>query len=132
MGATTGQVLKWTGTTWDNADDNTGPWMESDLYIYNSSAKKFGIGNSSPTRKVTITESGTEAYLNIQNSSTGYTMSDGILIGMQGVNGWLTTYEDGVLNIGTNGTMKMIIEAGGDVGIGTTNPGYRLQVGNSS
>jgi hypothetical protein len=49
---------------------------------------------------------------------------------MQGVNGWLTTYEDGVLNIGTNGTMKMIIEAGGDVGIGTTNPGYKLQVGN--
>ncbi len=132
MGATTGQLLKWTGTTWDNADDNTGPWMESDLYIYNSSTKKIGIGNSSPTRKVTITEPGTEAYLNIQNSSTGYTMSDGILIGMQGVNGWLTTYEDGVLNIGTNGTMKMIIEAGGDVGIGTTNPGYRLQVGNYS
>jgi hypothetical protein len=130
MGASTGQVLKWTGSTWDNAADNTGPLTESDLYIYNTSAKKFGIGTSSPSRKVTIAETGTEAYMNIHNSSTGYTISDGILIGMQGVNGWLTTYEDGVLNIGTNGTMKMIIEAGGDVGIGTTNPGYKLQVGN--
>jgi hypothetical protein len=132
MGASTGHVLKWTGTTWDNAADNTGPWMESDLYIYNTSAKKFGIGTSSPSRKVTIAESGTEAYLNIHNSSTGYTISDGILIGMQGVNGWLTTYEDGVLNIGTNNTMKMIIEADGNVGIGTTNPGYKFQVGNYS
>jgi hypothetical protein len=131
MGASSGQVLKYNGTTWDNAADDNGPWNEDASYIYNNSSKDFGIGINHPTRKLTVAEGGTEAYLNVQNSSTGYTVSDGILLGMQGLDGWLTTYESGSLRLGTNGTAKIIIESGGDVGIGTMTPAYRLQVGSA-
>jgi len=129
MGASTGQVLKWNGTIWDNAADEDGPWTEDASYIYYSGSKDFGMGINKPTRKLTIAEGGTEAYLNVQNSSTGYTVSDGLLLGMQGLDGWVTTYEAGNLKLGTSGMARINIESGGDVGIGTMTPAYKLQVG---
>lgn len=128
MGASTGQVLKWDGTKWDNANDDPGPWSSNDDYVYNSSGKKFGMGINNASRKLTIAEATTTAYMNIVNSSTGYTATDGILMGMDGLNGWLTTYEAGNLYLGTNGMSRMTIASDGDVGFGITSPVQKLDV----
>jgi len=128
MGASAGQVLKWNGTAWDNAPDDKGPWTEDASYIYNSSSKDFGVGINKPTRKLTVADGSTEAYVNIQNSTTEYTVTDGLLLGMAGLDGWLTTYENGKLLLGTNGSAKMIIAANGYVGIGTVSPLYQLDL----
>lgn len=131
MGASAGQVLKWDGTKWDNANDDPGPWSSNDDNVYNSSGKKFGMGINNPSRKLTIAEATSTAYMNIVNSSTGYTATDGILMGMEGLNGWLTTYEAGNLYLGTNGMSRMTIASDGDVGIGLSSPSYKLDVNGS-
>ena len=128
MGASTGQVLKWDGTKWDNANDKYGPWDEDDNYIYNYSGKKFGMGINKPTQKLTIVDGSTTCYMNIQNSTTGYTTTSGMLIGMEGNNGWLSTYEPGNLYLGTNSAAKVTIASDGDVGIGITSPLQKLDV----
>ena len=127
MGASTGQVLKWTGTVWDNAADDHGPWDENDNYIYNYSGKKFGIGTNKPTQKLTIVDGSTSCHMNIQNSTTGYTATSGLLLGMDGNNGWLSTYEPGNLYLGTNSAARVTIASDGDVGIGVS-PLQKLDV----
>ena len=128
MGASTGQVLKWTGTAWDNAIDNDGPWGEDDNYIYNYSGKKFGMGTNKPTQKLTIVDGSTSCYMNIQNSTTGYTAISGLLLGMVGNNGWVSNYESGNLYLGTSGAARMTIASDGDVGIGIMSPLQKLDV----
>ena len=128
MGASTGHVIKWDGTKWDNANDKYGPWDEDDNYIYNYSGKKFGMGINKPTQKLTIVDGSTTCYMNIQNSTTGYTTTSGMLIGMEGNNGWLSTYEPGNLYLGTNSAAKVTIASDGDVGIGITSPLQKLDV----
>jgi hypothetical protein len=128
MGATAGQALKWNGTVWDNATDDSGPWTDDTYGVSYYGAKNVGVGINKPTQKLTIAEGDNAGYLNIQNSSSGYTAIDGMLLGMNALDGWLTTYENGKLLLGTNGSAKMIIAANGDVGIGTSTPLYQLDV----
>jgi hypothetical protein len=128
MGATAGQALKWNGTVWDNATDDSGPWTDDTYGVSYYGAKNVGVGINKPTQKLTIAEGDNAGYLNIQNSSTGYNATDGMLLGMNVLDGWLTTYENGKLLLGTNGSAKMIIAANGDVGIGTSTPLYQLDV----
>ena len=47
---TSGQVLKWTGSNWNPADDNVGAshWTASGNNIYNTNSGFVGIGTSSP------------------------------------------------------------------------------------
>ena len=128
MGASTGHVLKWTGTAWDNAADDNGPWSETIDYIYNLSGKKFGIGINKPSQKMTIADASTSCYMNIQNSTTGYTATSGLLLGMEGNNGWVSNYESGNLYLGTSGAARMTIASDGDVGIGIMSPQEKLDV----
>lgn len=77
---------------------------------------------------MTIADASTSCYMNIQNSTTGYTTTSGMLIGMEGNNGWLSTYEPGNLYLGTNSAAKVTIASDGDVGIGITSPLQKLDV----
>ena len=47
---------------------------------------------------------------------------------MQGLDGWLSTYEAGKLILGTSNTGRVIIASDGDVGIGTAAPLQKLDV----
>jgi hypothetical protein len=123
-----GRYLKFNGTIWDNANDEDGPFSESSGAVYYSGAKDVGIGINVPSRKLTIADGAATCYLNIQNSSTGYTSSDGLTLGMSGVDGILTTLENGKLHLGCNSAIKMTISPGGNVGIGTTVPSYNLDI----
>jgi hypothetical protein len=131
MGDSSGQVLKYNGTIWDNAADDNGPWTDDSYGIPYSGAKYVGVGINKPTQKLSVVEGNTDCYMNIQNNSTGYTITERLLLSMNGLDGWLSTYENGRLFLGTNSSPKMTILANGDVGIGTSAPAYQLDVAGS-
>jgi hypothetical protein len=55
---------------------------------------------------------------------------DGVISGTSGLKS--TGGDDGVLNIQNNGTTAVTVNASGDVGIGTTSPGYKLETSGSA
>ncbi len=117
-----------TSDAYGTASWKAGIWTSDDDYIFNSSGKKFGVGINKPTNKLTIADGSTDCYLNIQNSTTRYTATDGLLLGMDGNNGWVTTYEPGNLYLGTSAAARITIASDGDVGIGLTGPVQKLDV----
>ena len=117
-----------TSDAYGTASWKTGIWGSDDNYIYNYSGKKFGLGINKPTQKLTLADGSTACYMNIQNSTTGFTSTAGLLIGMEGNNGWVSTYEPGNLYLGTNSAARVTIASDGDVGIGITSPAQKLDV----
>jgi len=51
-----------------------------------------------------------------------------MLLGMSGLNSYVSSYEAGSLYLGTNATVRLAIVSDGKVGIGTLTPGYKLDV----
>jgi hypothetical protein len=128
FGASTGQVLKWTGTVWDNANDDKGPWSDTSDGISYSGTKSVGVGINKPTQQLTVANGSTWCYMNIQNTSTGFTANDGLILGMEGVNGWITNFETGMLHLGSSGVPRITIATAGNVGISTNTPTKTLDV----
>ena len=98
-----------------------------DVMVMDNSGK-VGIGTDSPQRKLTIYESSGNAVLQLANNTSGVGASDGFLAYTDGVNVGLENKENGYLSLATNASEKMRITSGGNVGIGTTNPGAKLEI----
>src|SRR5919202_1075566 len=86
---------------------------------------RVGIGTSSPDRPLTVQGSG-GTYLNVKANGGTYE----VLLGADAAGGIVSTMtnHDLQLRAGGNST-KVTLKANGNVGIGTGDPGYRLDVG---
>ncbi len=93
-----------------------------------------GIGNIDAQEILHIHDGANATYLKITNTSSGSGSNDGFNIGISNTSvGELRLREDQNMAFFTNNNQRMVIENGGDVGIGTTNAAERFHVdgGNS-
>jgi len=103
-------------------------WSQNGSNLYYSGGN-VGIGTSNPVRQLTINSGASSNYVAFQNNATGSGGSDGFLVGIEtDLDGFVWNWEAGPIHFGTSNIFRMIIEPGGDVGIGTTNPTSTLQV----
>ena len=123
-----GQVLSTTSTGIDWVDANTVPgtglWLANGNNIYNSNSGNVGIGVDDPQAKLEVKgTSATPADGNEIISVTNTTGGSKLLLGVvENSYGWIQSAEGGTLrNLLLNPT-------GGNVGIGTTLPGEKLEV----
>ena len=89
-----------------------------------------GIGTTTPAQKLDV--SGAIACINlIRCTQTGTNNTNIFDMGTEPSSGnghFIWGYGDKQMNFGTNGTSRMTILGNGNVGIGLTNPGYKLDV----
>ncbi len=85
----------------------------------------IGIGTSSPTAQLHLVG---PANLKTTNNSNTSGFEFGLLAGNADANGYIYQRANAALILGTNNNDRMRITAAGDVGIGTSAPGAKLQV----
>jgi hypothetical protein len=96
-----------------------------------SSGGNVGIGTTSPSQKLHINNStaSSASYAKFSNAQTGTTTADGFDVGVNtGTEAIIWQRENSNLLFATNNTERIRITSGGNVGIGTTNPGADLSV----
>ncbi|MBM4253743.1 MAG: hypothetical protein FJ146_17380 [Deltaproteobacteria bacterium] len=121
-----GNVLTSNGTTWvSSTPSGGGAWVSSGSNVYRSSGN-VGIGTTTPIAKLqsvsTANTANAAAFLYGDNFGTAL-----------GVNSTSSSYYalnvlSGMNNAGSGGSSLLYVRADGNVGIGTTAPGFPLQV----
>ncbi|MBP6624285.1 MAG: hypothetical protein KA198_03890, partial [Chitinophagaceae bacterium] len=88
-----------------------------------------GIGtSSSPISKLHVQSSTSLSDLRLTNSTTGSSATDGLQIYNSGTQASILNKENASLDFGTNNLTRMTLDASGNVGIGISNPGAKLDV----
>lgn|GEM_PF-1185523 len=107
---------------WGHSDNGNAGHFEGKGYF----SGNVGIGTTSPNRQLTIYESGS-AFQNIKDGTHE------LLMGVDSFGGIVSVYtnHDLVFRAGGN-SEKMRIKADGNVGIGDTDPTYRLELPNNA
>jgi len=98
---------------------------------------KLGIGTTSPNSNggstagvIHVNNSATDGWAisHYTNGTTGPNSNDGLIVGNIGADAYIFNYENSNIIFGTNSGEKARINASGNFGIGTTNPGQKLEV----
>jgi len=113
-------------------EDSTPGTIEKRFVI--DSSGNVGVGIDTPAANLQIKESTSDGcYLNMINSTTGDTINDGFLIGINAAEeAVLTCKENTSMKFSTNNTQRMVIDNSGLVGIGTGSPSELLHIEGSS
>lgn len=88
-----------------------------------------GINTSSPSEDVTIFGASGVATMNLVNTGSGGNSTDGLKLSLgNNASGYLINQENAPLVFGTNNTNRIIIQANGNIGIGTTIPSFLMDL----
>ena len=91
-----------------------------------------GVGTNNPStpsgKCITIYDSGIPR-LNLKNSTSGDTSTDGVEFSLNGSDAYLNNRENGTVSIATNNATKLLVDSSGNVGIGTTSPSVASGLG---
>ena len=110
-----------------------GNWISGDggnEGISVSSSGNVGIGTSNPQHELQVYDPNNDnSWLQLVQVSTGNTQGDGLVIGVNSSEeANFINKEATNMNFQTDQITRMVIEAGGNVGIGDDTPSYKLQV----
>jgi hypothetical protein len=128
QGAAVGQVLKWTGLTWQPGNDIGSLWSQNGTNVYYNGGN-VGIGINAPAHLLTINGGTVASYASFINNNTGATTADGLVAGINTAkNSYLWNFEDGDIMLGTNNLERIRIVSEGKIGIGTSAPVGQLHI----
>ena len=98
--------------------------------LLNPLGGNVGIGTTTPAVELVVFDSSAASTprIHLQNNTSGTTATDGFQVALSSSNGYLWNWENGNIIFGTNGSQKMTILAGGNVGIGYTSPNAKLDI----
>jgi len=117
------------GPTEVMAIDMRGADSKNPVIWMNPFGGSVGIGTTSPNNIFTIYAASSAIYTQWIQSGTGTTSTDGLRIGLDASsNGIINLNEGTALITSVDGSERMRITNGGNVGIGTTSPASTLQV----
>lgn len=125
---------KYTADTFEGGAANlTGLAVNTDDFVVTGSGGNVGIGESVPSKPLTINKNQSETAILVQSSDTG---TAGIYIGGQSDSikgGLILDNSDNSLQLrGYNNANRLHIDSSGNVGIGTTDPQKKLVISEST
>jgi hypothetical protein len=145
-----GDYLKMTGDSGNTAFEfgSGGTGADAFLNMYSDNSQKVlinadgssyfnggnvGIGTTSPNNLLTLYSASSAIYTQWVQSGTGTSSTDGLRIGLDASsNGIINLNEGTALITSIDGTERMRITSGGNVGIGTTSPTNKLTIQSNS
>ena len=118
------------------SNSSADPTADANPVLSLGSDDNVGIGIADAVSNLQVNDTGTAGIIQLTNTSTGATASDGTVIGLTSSNFFINNQESAEMNISTGGEMnlrtnntdRITIESGGDVGIGTNAPDVKLHV----
>ena len=136
-----GFVLGREGTSWGTfVAIHTHPNDAVDIDAYPERVRidsngNVGIGTTTPTINAAYDKvlqvhgvGGLGAGVHMTDATSGATATDGTLLFQYGVDNYLINYETGKLRFYTGGAERITVASDGNIGIGKTDPGQKLDV----
>ena len=116
-----------TQITTGGVDDNIN--IDSNTLKVDGTNNRIGIGTAAPVKQLHIhNSSATEAQIQLTDSGTGSTVSDGMRVGWNGTLGQIYVFENADLRFATNDTERLRLTNDGKLGVGLSSPATALHV----